>query len=129
MGELDGKTALITGGARGYGRAVARLFAREGADVAIADLGSLAGSSPYRMAGREQLEATVAELQGLGRRAFGIEADVTSARVRAHGGRGDRRSRTDRSPESWRRRPTQEPAWNDDPAIGNPIPRGAPCPA
>src|SRR5690348_15288357 len=81
MGELDGKTALITGGARGYGRAVARLFAREGADVAIADLGSLAGSSPYRMAGREQLEATVAELQGLGRRAFGIEADVTSARA------------------------------------------------
>ncbi len=79
MGELDGKTALITGGARGYGRAVARLFAREGADVAIADLGSLAGASPYGMAGREQLDATVAELNSGGRRAFAIEADVTSA--------------------------------------------------
>jgi NAD(P)-dependent dehydrogenase (short-subunit alcohol dehydrogenase family) len=78
VGELDGKTALVTGGARGYGRAVALLFAGEGADVAIADLGALAGSSPYPMAGREQLDATVAELQALGRRAFAIEADVTS---------------------------------------------------
>jgi NAD(P)-dependent dehydrogenase (short-subunit alcohol dehydrogenase family) len=79
VGELDGKTALVTGGARGYGRAVARLFANEGADVAIADLGSLGGDSPYPMAGREQLDATVAELESLGHRAFGIEADVTSA--------------------------------------------------
>jgi NAD(P)-dependent dehydrogenase (short-subunit alcohol dehydrogenase family) len=78
VGELAGKTALVTGGARGYGRAVARLFANEGADVAIADLGSLGGVSPYPMAGREQLDATVAELRSLGRRAFGIEADVTS---------------------------------------------------
>ncbi len=79
MAELDSKTALVTGGARGYGRAVARLFANEGADVAIADLGSLGGASPYPMAGREQLDATVAELENLRRRAFGIEADVTSA--------------------------------------------------
>ena len=79
MGELDGKTALITGGARGYGRAVARLFTREGADVAIADLGSKASASPYGMATREQLDATVAELAATGRRAVGIEADVTSA--------------------------------------------------
>jgi NAD(P)-dependent dehydrogenase (short-subunit alcohol dehydrogenase family) len=79
MGELDGKTALITGGARGYGRAVARLFAREGADVAIADLGSKASASPYDMAGREQLDATVEELRATGRRSVGIEANVTSA--------------------------------------------------
>lgn len=37
-GMLDGKTALISGGARGIGRAAAVLFAQEGARVAVADL-------------------------------------------------------------------------------------------
>jgi NAD(P)-dependent dehydrogenase (short-subunit alcohol dehydrogenase family) len=77
--ELEGKCALVTGAARGFGRAVARLLAEAGADIAVADLGALASRSPYPMAGRAELEQTVAELREHGVRAHAIEADVTRA--------------------------------------------------
>ena len=44
-GQLEGKIAIVTGGASGIGRAIAELYAREGATVAIADLNLEAGQA------------------------------------------------------------------------------------
>src|SRR5260370_5071137 len=65
--ELQGKTALITGGAGGIGRAAALLFAREGATVSIVDLNQEAG------------EKVVREIASAGGRAIFEFADVTCA--------------------------------------------------
>ena len=63
--ELTGKTAIVTGGSRGIGKAIARELGMEGVDVAIA------------ARGREALEATAKELaQETGRRIIPIQADT-----------------------------------------------------
>ena len=67
MGRLDGKVALISGGARGQGAAEAMLFAKEGAKVVIGDLLNDEG---------KQVEAQIAELGG---DATYVQLDVTSA--------------------------------------------------
>ena len=66
MDRLAGKTALVTGGNTGIGRAVALAFAREGADVAVCHVDRDADAS-----------SLVDEIRGLGRRAFALHADVT----------------------------------------------------
>ena len=63
--RLQGKTALVTGAARGIGRGCAMELARAGADVAINDRERT-----------EQAEAVVAEIRALGRRAALVEGDV-----------------------------------------------------
>jgi 3-oxoacyl-[acyl-carrier protein] reductase len=66
MIDLTGKSALVTGGARGIGKAICLNLARQGADIAFVDVGR-----------PEVAEATVAEIQALGRKAIYIPADVT----------------------------------------------------
>lgn len=68
MGQLDGKTALITGANRGIGAGVARAYAEQGADVAIT----------YPDAGaRQEAEDLCADVKSLGRKAFAFEADAS----------------------------------------------------
>src|ERR1700753_2664411 len=64
-GILDGKVALVTGGASGIGRATAITMAREGARVAVSDLVM------------EGVEATVALINGGGGQSIAIAGDVT----------------------------------------------------
>lgn len=72
--KLANKVALVTGGARGLGRAYVLHLARLGADVVINDV-DLNAAQEYD----EELsaESVAAEVEALGRRALGIEADVT----------------------------------------------------
>lgn len=78
MGLLEGKVALITGGARGQGRAHAVTSAREGADVILVDTLDQLASVPYPMATQEDLDETVRQVEALDRRAVSAIADVRS---------------------------------------------------
>ncbi|WP_077002839.1 SDR family NAD(P)-dependent oxidoreductase [Variovorax sp. KK3] len=78
--KLQGKKAIVTGGARGLGRAYALRLATLGADVAIIDL-DLEGAARYG----ETLDApsVAGEIERLGRRGMEIQADLSSnARAR-----------------------------------------------
>ena len=64
--SLQGKTAVVTGGASGVGRCLCEVFAREGMNVVMADIEAPA------------LEASAAGLRALGLNVTGVRADVTS---------------------------------------------------
>ena len=67
MGMLDGKVALITGAARGIGKAIALKFAQEGADVAFTDLVI-----------NEAAEETIAEIAAFGHKVKGYASNAAS---------------------------------------------------
>jgi 3-oxoacyl-[acyl-carrier protein] reductase len=63
--RLKDKVALVTGGARGIGRAIALAFAKEGADIAVGDVNL------------EEAQKTAADIEALGRKALALAVDVT----------------------------------------------------
>jgi NAD(P)-dependent dehydrogenase (short-subunit alcohol dehydrogenase family) len=66
-GSFAGKVAFVTGGANGIGRATALAFAREGADVVVADVSEQGNQETARM------------IEELGGRALAVRCDVTRA--------------------------------------------------
>ncbi len=91
MGKLDGKVALITGGARGQGRAHAVAMAGEGADVVLCDLAAQLPTVPYPMATPADLAETARMVEDLDRRCVAIQADVRSGeQMRAAAERAER---------------------------------------
>ena len=67
MLDLTGKTALVTGGSRGIGRAIVLRLAAQGADVAFSYKGNATAAAEV-----------VAAVEGMGRRALSVQADARS---------------------------------------------------
>src|SRR5699024_2554992 len=80
MGLFEDKVVVITGGARGQGRAHAIRFAEEGANVVVTDIAKQLRTVPYPMGTEEELAETASQVESLGRRCVSVCADARSTR-------------------------------------------------
>ncbi len=74
---MKGKIALVTGGSRGIGRAIAVKMAQEGCDVAILYAGR-----------KEAADETVSMIEAAGARALAVQCNVADGASRRSGGEG-----------------------------------------
>jgi NAD(P)-dependent dehydrogenase (short-subunit alcohol dehydrogenase family) len=75
--DLKGKTSVVTGAARGIGRAIAVEFAANGADVAVIDIaGPVSSASNAKPATPEDLAETARQIRAYGRQRLPIRADI-----------------------------------------------------
>lgn len=79
MGALDGRVALITGGARGQGSAHAVAMAGEGADIVVADAPGAMADLTYPLGTEDDLRETARLVEALGRRCQPVAVDVRDA--------------------------------------------------
>lgn len=79
MGLLDGKVAIVSGAARGQGRAHAVRLARDGADIIAIDICADIDTVHYPLARPEDLDETVAQIGQIGRRVAATQTDVRDA--------------------------------------------------
>lgn len=77
--DLQGKTALVTGAARGIGLAIAEDLAKHGANIALVDIADPTGGMAirgYRLANEDELRSSTDKIKKLGVKAIGVKADV-----------------------------------------------------
>ena len=82
--KQNDQVAIVTGGARGNGLAIAKALASEGCNVVIADICADMESVPYPLATPDDLDAAVKEVAAMGVKAVGVKCDIRfSAEVSA----------------------------------------------
>ena len=76
MGEFENKTIFVTGAAKGQGRAVAKAFAEDGANIIAFDLGEKIPYPAYNRSSNEDLEKLKDEVEALGGKIVIYAGDV-----------------------------------------------------
>ena len=82
--RFSNRTVLVTGAARGQGKSHSLAFAIEGADLILVDVAKQIPGVPHPLGTAKQLEEVVAASRKLGRKAIGVNADLSqSAEVKS----------------------------------------------